>query len=245
LDALERIYDVGTQERLGRLGVRRGARALELGAGRGTTALFLLSRCGAGGEVVATDIDTRWLDEIRHPNLRVVKHDILVDDLEPLGTFDLIHTRFVVHHLGERGPDAVRRAVSLLNPGGRILVEEPIHINQSGRGHPDGTAFEQVVDRIRIFGETHGLDMTSGLQLPDLLRATGLIDVDNEIVGSVTSGGDAFRTWVVATYEASKDVIPWHEVFGVGPEQFLAMSEDPTLAHVGFLLVSAWGTKPD
>jgi hypothetical protein len=133
----------------------------------------------------------------------------------------------------------------MLNPGGHLLVEEPMHVNQSARDHPDGTAFEQVVERVRTFAESQGLDMSCGIQMPAVLRAAGLVDVDNEIVGSVTSGGDAFRTWVVAAYEASKDVVPWHDVFGVSPERFLTMSQDPTLTHVGFLLVAAWGTEPD
>ena len=99
LDYLEQIADRGTIRGLQRIGIPRGGRSLEIGAGRGSTALQMLASCGLG-EVVATDVDTTWLDQITHPGLRVVRHNILDDDLEPLGTFDLVHIRFVVHHLG-------------------------------------------------------------------------------------------------------------------------------------------------
>jgi hypothetical protein len=58
LDMLEELYDRDTQQLLDRVGLERGGRFLEVGAGHGSVVSFLLARCGARGRVVATDIDT-------------------------------------------------------------------------------------------------------------------------------------------------------------------------------------------
>src|SRR5439155_17835889 len=55
LDLLERIFDPLSRRR--REMVQPGWRCLEVGAGRGSMAVWLAERVGASGQVVATDID--------------------------------------------------------------------------------------------------------------------------------------------------------------------------------------------
>jgi hypothetical protein len=70
---------------------------------------------------VGTDIDPRFLKEIREPNFAAWKHDITIDDL-PTGEFDLVHTRWVLQHLAD--PEAaIERMITALQPGGWLLVE--------------------------------------------------------------------------------------------------------------------------
>ena len=70
---------------------------------------------------MGTDIDTRFLNEIREPNFKAWKHDITIDDL-PTGEFDLVHTRWLLQHLAE--PEAaIQRMITAVRPGGWLLVE--------------------------------------------------------------------------------------------------------------------------
>ena len=64
LAALEAVFDSGTIRYLDGIGVGDGWRCLEVGAGGGSIAAWLARRVGAGGCVLATDIDTRFAEEI-------------------------------------------------------------------------------------------------------------------------------------------------------------------------------------
>ena len=100
LALLERWLDPGTIHQLQTLGVRAGWRCLTVGAGGGSITEWLCRQVGPSGHVVATDINTRFLEALEYPNLEVRRHDILTDDLEP-AVFDLVHVRFVLMHLAD------------------------------------------------------------------------------------------------------------------------------------------------
>ena len=59
LTLLEQLYDPVSRRR--RALVERGWRCLEIAAGRGSMAVWLAEQVGPAGQVVATDIDTRYL----------------------------------------------------------------------------------------------------------------------------------------------------------------------------------------
>ena len=87
--------------------------------------MSLLGMVGPLGEVVATDVDMTWLDQIRHPCLQCVEHDLTADDPGPLGHFDLVHVRMVLHHFGtDTAIGVVKSSLGLLRPGGRLLIED-------------------------------------------------------------------------------------------------------------------------
>src|SRR6476661_6666238 len=83
LGLLEQIYDPVTRGR--RSFVQPGWRCLEVGAGRGSMAAWMAEQVGPTGQVVATDIDTRYLSRLDIPNLEVIQHSILDDPLDVLG----------------------------------------------------------------------------------------------------------------------------------------------------------------
>ena len=90
LSLLEEIFDPLSRQR--RALVQPGWRCLEVGAGRGSMAVWLAQQVGPSGHVVATDVDTTYLDRLHLPNLEVRRHNILDDslDLPKPGTFDLV-----------------------------------------------------------------------------------------------------------------------------------------------------------
>jgi ubiquinone/menaquinone biosynthesis C-methylase UbiE len=98
---LEASWDPGTIGLLEDIGVGPGWRCLEAGAGHGSIARWLARRVGPDGRVVATDIDTRFLEGIDEPSLEVRRHDLVNDALEE-ESFDLVHTRLLLEHLSER-----------------------------------------------------------------------------------------------------------------------------------------------
>ena len=63
-------------------GVGPGWRCLEVGAGAGSIAGWLADRVGPSGQVIATDLDTRFLEQQARPNLEVRRHDVVRDPLE-------------------------------------------------------------------------------------------------------------------------------------------------------------------
>src|SRR6202162_6438796 len=67
LGLLEDIFDPLSRQR--RELVQPGWRCLEIGAGRGSMAVWLAERVGESGQVVATDIDVTYLKRLNFPNL--------------------------------------------------------------------------------------------------------------------------------------------------------------------------------
>ena len=72
--------------------------------------------------MLATDLDTTVLRELKHPNLEVRVHDVLADEL-PERDFDLVHARLLLAWLTDP-EEGLRRMLAALKPGGRLLVEE-------------------------------------------------------------------------------------------------------------------------
>src|SRR5215475_8754455 len=120
--ALAALFDRDTTRRFVELGVTEGWRCLEAGAGPGSVAIWLSDRVGRSGEVIATDIDTRFLERITKPNLKILRHDLTAEPL-PEKAFDLVHPRLVLGHLPQHD-EVLRNLVATLKSGGWLLVEE-------------------------------------------------------------------------------------------------------------------------
>ena len=80
LSLLESIFDPTSRRR--RSLVKPGWRCLEIGAGRGSMAVWLAQQVGEKGQVVATDLDVTYLERLHLPNLDVRRHNILEDSIE-------------------------------------------------------------------------------------------------------------------------------------------------------------------
>jgi 2-polyprenyl-3-methyl-5-hydroxy-6-metoxy-1,4-benzoquinol methylase len=98
-----------------------------VGAGGGSIAEWLAGQVGPDGRVLATDIDTRFLEQLSHKkNVEVRRHDIVSDSL-PERAFDLVHARLVLLHLPERDR-VLGRMAAALKPGGWLLTEEFVRL---------------------------------------------------------------------------------------------------------------------
>lgn len=124
LDALAALYDGGTFAHLSRIGVAVGSRWLEVGAGSGTVATWLADQVGPAGQVVAVDIDTRFVEPLSSDRLEVRTHDVVAEELES-DAFDGVHARAVLEHVPDRAM-AIEHMVRALRPGGWVLAEDVV-----------------------------------------------------------------------------------------------------------------------
>jgi SAM-dependent methyltransferase len=243
-DALAALYDPMTIGHFDTVGAGEGWRCLEVGAGGGSIVRHLSERVGPTGRVLATDIETRFLEPLSGlENVEVARHDIAVDPL-PEAEFDLIHARLVLVHVPER-LDALRRLVRSLRPGGWLLVEDPdgtsIHACLDPQTDDEYLA-NRMREGMRRLLEARGADMIFGRHLLRLLRAEGLVDVIGDGYLPIS---DVVRHLERANILQLQDMFLEHEVVTKEElEHFLARLEDPTFVLAGPLLMAAWGRAP-
>ena len=175
LAAIEAGLDPFTIESLERIGVGEGWRCLEVGAGGGSMAEWLCRRVGPNGKIVATDLQTKFLDAINAPNLEVRKHDITREEFEQ-GAFDLVVARKVLEHLAEPR-QALRRLYAAVRPRGWLLVEDTDLASFRRVSAPQPERFERAYAKFLEAMRSAGFQPTLGVQLGDELRALGIPEV--------------------------------------------------------------------
>lgn len=100
-----------------------GLRVLEIGVGLGTD---FIRFARAGAEAVGVDLTERAVSLVRERlALEGLQGDVRVADAEQLpfesGTFDIVYSWGVLHHTPDQ-PTAIREAVRMVKPGGRICL---------------------------------------------------------------------------------------------------------------------------
>jgi SAM-dependent methyltransferase len=246
LGILERTLDPITTGHLDRLAfssARRPRRCLEMAAGGGSIARWMGQRVAPGGTVVAADIDTRFLVDLP-TSVEVRRVDITTDSLEPLG-FDLVHCRLMLLHLADPMA-ALQKLADAVAPGGVLLVEEWDYatVNAYQTDHP----LSEVVNRVNdaLFGLTlgMGINVWLGRALPDMVEATGLVDVDH--VGSLR----VTRGTPEPTMQKASTTLLRPALVGRGlateaelDEWFQALS-DPSFRMIDYTTISVWGRRP-
>ncbi len=240
LALLEEVWDPFTISALDALGaVRPGARCLELGGGGGTIATWLCDRVGPTGTVTATDLDTRWLDALDRPNLTVLRHDLLVDDL-PAGAFDVIHARAVLEHIADRDR-AMTRIVEWLAPGGWLVLDDCASFSIAAS--PDPVYLRALQAWVAVLART-GTDYEWARTFPDPLVRAGLVDVGATVDVPVLRGGSPVAEFWSLTVEFLRP-----QILGLG---LLSAAEvdaartrlaDPDFWDLSPAFVSAWGRR--
>ncbi|MEU2896391.1 methyltransferase [Streptomyces sp. NPDC006967] len=240
IDAGALVYDPFTTRRLRMLGAGPGRRCLEVGAGTGTVARWLLEEAGAE-EVVALDRDTDALASLGGPRLRVLTGDLTDERLEP-GTFDLIHARFVLMHLPGRRR-IVSRLAGWLNPGGTLVLGDAVELRDA---LDTGSAYRRTMDAMwQALWTTIGTDISGVPAYPRFLREEGLRNVAAEVCcPPLLPGSPLARFWsdtwsrmrpaLEATGRVDADVV----------EEALAYLDSPRLAELGPGMAMAWGQRP-
>ena len=245
LGLLEHLFDATTRRR--RSFVQPGWRCLEIGAGRGSMAVWLAEQVGPKGRVVATDLNTTYLQRIDLPNLEVLEHNILDDSLEALGpgSFDLVCSRLMLFHLVNRQEHAIRRMAECLRPGGWLIDEDadwgtcapvdPAHPLYDGyqRGWRHGD-----------WWTVRGYDKAFGRRLPALFDRCGLEDIRHEAATEAVRGGSDWARWWAVTLEVMNEQGGGDKSDRREVQVMATALADRTVWFLRELLHACWGRRP-
>src|SRR2546426_10163488 len=239
LAGLEVGLDPGTILHLEDLGVGPGWRCWEIGAGKGSIAAWLCERVGNGGQVLATDLETTFVEELPYANVVVRRQDILADDL-PEGQFDLVHARWVLHWLPAR-KQVLARMIAALRPHGWLLVEEPDFVTLL-HGCASETVRKVVTAGIRATEAKCGSQSEYGRHLLADVCGQGLTDV--EAVGRVVMmrGGSPLCTHLrLSIAKVAASLIGSGGATPEGGEGELARMDRPGFATMSGITLAAGG----
>jgi SAM-dependent methyltransferase len=243
--ALSELFDSGTIRHLEDRGVASGWHCLEVGGGGGSIGTWLSDRVGPTGRVVVTDINTRFLDTLKRPNLEVRRHNIVTDPL-PEAAFDLVHARLVLMHLPERVA-VLARLFKALKPGGWLLDEEFDVL--SLYNDPGVTGSESVLRALSGFNRVlteRGVELQFGRLLYERLRALGLAELGADARLSAGAGGSLVARLVRTNYEQLRDdMIEGGHITPDELDQVLQALDDADSLIVTPTLWSVWGRRPD
>jgi SAM-dependent methyltransferase len=241
--ALSALFDPATFRHLSWVGLQTGWQVWEVGAGGPVVACWLAEQVAPDGHVLATDIDTRWLEGAQPFEVR--RHDVAADP-PPRGPFDLVHARLLLVHVPQREA-ALRSMVSVLRPGGWLVVEEADPALQPLVCLEERTPAEQLANRLkagfRALLAERGVDLAFGRSLPRRLRAAGLVDVAAD--ASFPIGGPACAELERATTVQIRDRLVAAGLATNGEiDEHLATVARGELDLATSPMVSAWGRRP-
>lgn len=244
-DALSAIFNPSTFRHIDNLGIDRGWRCWEVGAGGSSVIRWLAGRVGPGGHVLATDIDVSRAQEAAGPTVEIRRHDVARDE-PPSESFHLVHARLVLVHVVDRD-EALRRMVTVLRLGGWLILEDadpglqPLScLDVVG---PEGQLANKVRMGFRALLSQRGVDLGYGRKLPRLLRGAGLVDVAADAYFPValpacrpleTATVNQVREGLVTQGLATTEEIERHLANVAGGR--IDLAQPP--------MISAWGRRP-
>jgi SAM-dependent methyltransferase len=234
---------------LDRIGVGPGTRAVDVGCGPLGVLDVLAERVGRSGTVTGVDraapflaMAARSLHERGLDHVRLVEADATATGL-PSDTYDLVHERLLLNNVPRPG-DVVAEMVRIVRPGGRVALQDMDWISWTCvPAHPDW-------DRLTgLAAAAWSGDVRIGRQLPALLRAAGLVDVDVAAHIRVFRPGEPNHTLLLRFVERHRGPIlagggtDATELDGVVRRlgAHLALPDTFTLYST---LFQAWGRKP-
>lgn len=197
-------------------------------------------RVGQAGRVVATDLDTRFLEDAATTNLEVWRHDITVDPL-PTAEFDLVHVRWVFDLLPDR-ETSVKKLIAALKPGGWLIDEEP---DMFPAAAAPIAAYRRLIEAAAALLQSAGTDPQWARTLLAVLAAAGLADVGAEADVDICQGGSPMAECRQFGFAQLRDAALEAGVISEGEfDHGLACLADADHWLMDFASVAAWGRKP-
>jgi SAM-dependent methyltransferase len=241
-DALAALFNPSTFRHMDAIGLARGWRVWEVGAGGTSVPSWVAERTGA--YVLATDIDTAWLEDGRTA-FDVMRHDI-GSDPAPDGLFDLVHARLVLVHVPER-ERALSTMVQAVRPGGWLLLEEADPGLQPLVCPDDFGAEQHLANKLKLAFRAlmaeRGVNLSFGRTLPRLLRSAGMAEVQSD--SYFPMGGPVCSELERATVEQIRELLLAGGLATEAEiEQHLSNVASGQLDLATSPMVSAWAKKP-
>jgi SAM-dependent methyltransferase len=239
-------------ELLGRIGLRAGQSAIDLGCGPSGILDLLAAAVAPGGRVVGLDADPahaavagQFVAERGLRGVEVVAADARHSGLAA-SAFDLVHARTLLVNIPGPG-EVVAEMVRLARPGGWVASQEP---DLAGSlCYPAIPAWDRLAEIFRAGFERNGADLGIGRRLSELYRAAGLEDIQVTAHSPLTPAGHSRRT---IRPDLVRSLRPMILEMGLSDEQELGQIdrevrehlEDPRVIVMSHLLFVAWGRKP-
>jgi SAM-dependent methyltransferase len=199
---------------------------------------------GPTGQVVAVDLNPKFLGESRQSKVEIIRADIRTAQF-PEQSFDLIHARYVLIHL----PDyevALTKMLDSLKPGGWLVLEEPDFSASRGitGDEQELESLRKVNQAIKQMYATRGSDYELGLKLPALMQRRGLQHLTVENDAPLCAGGSGIATVMKLSTEQL-----WEKYLAtgvVGPselERYCRFADDPNSWAVYYATIAVSGRK--
>jgi SAM-dependent methyltransferase len=241
LDLMSKILDPWTRRYLQALGVGPGWRCLELGGGNGSIAEWLCDTVGPAGSVTSVDIDPVLLDLVPAQNLSVRQMDVRSGAL-PVGAFDLVTCRALLHQISEHAPAVLERMAAAVRPGGWLLVQEP-DFSLAPTTEPESWAatWRALIE----WGRDNGVDWLIGRRLPGLVSTLGLgrpragTDVQD-----IRGGDRGARYFQLFFAEVRDRVLDSGRLDAATLDAASRLLDDPDLWTQCWMMTAVWARKP-
>ncbi|GJE90541.1 S-adenosyl-L-methionine-dependent methyltransferase [Phanerochaete sordida] len=143
---------------------------LELGCGSGAWAIQA-AQTFPEADVVAVDIN-RLPERPLPPNVRFHQGDITHGLPFSPASFDVVHARLVMMHIPD-GEAVLRRMISLVKPGGWLLVEDPDDDHMLDDGGPLSPALAEFEQAWIGIMRARGANPCIGRDLEGIVRSSG------------------------------------------------------------------------
>lgn len=238
------LYDEETMRCLQVVGVAPGWQCLEVAAGGGSIARWLAGQVGRDGRVLATDLDTRFLESLSDRVLEVRRHDIARDPL-PDAAFDLVHARLILVHLPER-ETALANMVGALKPLGWLVCEEFDALSMPAdpvlHAHECALKARDALQRVMA---SRGANTRYGRDLAARMRAHGLVDIRAQGRMTLWQGGSAGARLCRANFEQLREEMlrgGWLTAAELDDE--LARLDDPRTLFPSPVMWTVCGRRP-
>ena len=244
LQAIEKIFDPASCQRLESTGITTNWRCLEVGAGAGSITRWMAGAVGESGQVVAVDLDTRFVANLEATNIEVLEGKIQHLPLEKQ-SFDLVHARYVLVH----NPDAhlvLSQVLELVKPGGWMVLEEPDFASARAIAGEDAAcrSVNNVNRAIEQMFTARGMDYGLGAKLPALLQSYDLQSCAVEVDTHLSQGGSGIATMMhLSTVQLAEKYFATGEVTQTDIDNYGRFAEDPNAWAIYYATVGVVAQK--
>ncbi len=240
----ERLFD--------QIGIRPGARIVEIGCGPRGCLDLLACRAGPAGRVIgiersedAVALARAFLAENGLSNVEVVQGDARATGLER-ASFDLVTSRLVLVNIPQPG-EVVAEAVALTRPGGWVAFHEADWVGLVC--DPPLGAWTSLIDLFVAYSEKNGIDPFIGRKVPRLLRHAGIVDVQVHPIIHAYPVGHPRRNILLEFTENLSGRLLAENLISDGALQDLKAKlkrhlDDPGTLVISHLFLQVWGRKP-
>ncbi|WP_170759107.1 class I SAM-dependent methyltransferase [Ruegeria lacuscaerulensis] len=241
LDQMAHAHDPDTFSTINRLNLPAKANCLDIGAGRGSVAIWL-AETFPDAKVIASDLDVSSVKENALSNLSVKEIDLRSDELGS-DLYDLIHCRSVLCFLPTR-TEVLSKILQALKPGGAFVATEmDFGRIASGPSRFWATFWTAYLE----FAAAQGWELGFGGTLPRLLVKTGYTEVDARHIQPIlnmsgqTAGSAEAETWSLTLATLAPQLIGGGFMSKAMLSEALSIIRNPEAwtAGPGFMVTSA------